>query len=279
MSFRLRALGLACALAVPISAVSQQGVEHQHSTDSTMAEIERYRQMLADGNPGELWEVKGEHMFKEKRGPKQASLEKCDFGLGPGVTKGAYAQLPRYFADVDRVMDLEARLVHCMVELQGFKREDITKRSFAFSTPDKESDMEALVTYIAGESNGVKINVPMKHPKEIEAYKIGEALFYRRGSYYDFSCVTCHSEDNKRIRLQDLPNIRNPKNIQATMTGWPTYRVSQGTVRTMQHRLWDCGWQMRNPDIEYTSDAVIALHTFLSANANGGVIKVPSIKR
>ena len=42
-----------------------------------------------DGNPAELWEARGESLWKEQRGPKHASLERCDIGLGPGVVKGA----------------------------------------------------------------------------------------------------------------------------------------------------------------------------------------------
>ena len=61
------------------------------------------RQMLAEDNPGELWIDRGKRLFHEARGPKKATLERCDFGLGPGQLEGAAAQLPRYFADVDRV--------------------------------------------------------------------------------------------------------------------------------------------------------------------------------
>ena len=93
---------------------------------STMDEIAKYREMLADGNPAELLEAKGEDLWKKPRGPKNASLEQCDMGLGPGKLEGAYAQLPRYFADTKKVMDAESRVVHCMVTLQGFKEEDVT---------------------------------------------------------------------------------------------------------------------------------------------------------
>ncbi len=92
--------------------------------DSTTAEIAKYRAALQDGNPAELWEVRGEDLWRQKRGPKQASLERCDLGLGPGVVKGAYAQLPNYFPDADRVLDLETRLVWCMVKLQGYTEAD-----------------------------------------------------------------------------------------------------------------------------------------------------------
>ena len=104
------------------------------------------RQMLAEDNPGDLWVERGQRLFYEKRGPRQVSLERCDLGLGPGKVEGAFAQLPRYFADTDKVQDLESRLMTCMVELQGFRREDLVKDRFG--TLDKDSDMEALVTFI-----------------------------------------------------------------------------------------------------------------------------------
>ncbi|MEQ1807438.1 MAG: sulfur oxidation c-type cytochrome SoxA, partial [Burkholderiaceae bacterium] len=37
--------------------------------------IAEYRKMLEDGNPAELFEAKGEALWKQKRGPKNASLE------------------------------------------------------------------------------------------------------------------------------------------------------------------------------------------------------------
>ena len=47
-----------------------------------MRQIARYREMIADGNPAELVAGQGEELWKTKRGPKNASLEKCDLGLG-----------------------------------------------------------------------------------------------------------------------------------------------------------------------------------------------------
>ena len=45
--------------------------------------IAQYRALLADGNPAELWEAKGEALWAKPRGPKNASLQPCDLGLGP----------------------------------------------------------------------------------------------------------------------------------------------------------------------------------------------------
>lgn len=236
------------------------------------------RQMLAEDNPGELWVQRGERLFYEKRGPKAASLERCDFGLGPGVIAGAFAQLPRYFPDTDKVQDLESRLMTCMIELQGLDRKTIIAQRFG--TLDRDSDMEALVSFIGSKSNGMKMSVPVAHAKERESYKAGEYLFFRRSGPLDFSCATCHSEEGKRIRLQDLPDMSDTKQMQAVVsTGWPAYRGTQATVRTMQHRLYDCNWQMRLPDLGYASDMSIALTSYLNRRANGGTIQLPGVRR
>jgi sulfur-oxidizing protein SoxA len=248
--------------------------------DASEKEIEHYRAMLSDpmSNPGFLAVDRGEQLWAEKRGSKKVSLEGCDLGLGAGKLEGAFAKLPRFFADADKVMDLEQRLLWCMQTVQGLDTKDIVARRF--SGPGRASDMEDLVAYIANKSNGMKIEAQLNHPKEQEMAAVGEALFYRRGGVMDFACATCHGDEGKRIRLQGLPNLSKPgKDAQETMGGWPTYRVSQGALRTMQHRLWDCYRQQRWPVPEYGSDVITALTVYLNKQADGGEITVPSIKR
>lgn len=248
--------------------------------DDSEKEIERYRAMISDpmANPGYLNVDRGEELWHKARGSKNVSLETCNLGEGPGKLEGAYAKLPRYFADTDKVMDLEQRLLWCMDKIQGVDIKDVIKRRF--SGPGVQSDMEDLVAFIANKSSGMKIEAQLSHPKEQEAAAIGEALFYRRSSIEDFSCATCHGEDGRRIRLQGLPNFTKPgKDAQDTMGSWPTYRVSQSSLRTMQHRLWDCYRQMRMPPPEYASEGVTAMTLFLTKQANGAELTVPSIKR
>ena len=252
----------------------------QQTTDPTEKEIERYREMISDpmANPAFLNVDRGEILWKLTRGSKNVSLEPCDLGEGPGKLEGAYAKLPRYFKDADKVMDLEQRLLWCMSNVQGLDTKDVIARRF--SGPGVVSDMEDLVAFIANKSSGMKFAAPMTHPKEQEMAAVGEAIFYRRSAIMDFSCATCHGEDAKRIRLQGLPNLSKPgKPAQETMGTWPTYRVSQSQMRTMQHRLWDCYRQMRMPVPDYASDGITALTAYLTQQAVDGEITVPSIKR
>ena len=191
--------GAAIALAI---------VPWAHAQKTTTESIEEYREMLQDGNPADLFEAKGEEVWKTKRGPKNASLQACDLGKGPGVVKGAFVELPRYFPDTNRVQDLESRLLSCMGNLQGFNTEEIAATPFG---KGEQKNMTALATWVAAESKGMKFALPQNHAQEKLYYEVGKRLFFQRGGSHDFACASCHGEEGKRIRLQDLPILtKNP---------------------------------------------------------------------
>lgn len=238
--------------------------------------IAEYRAMLADGNPAELYEARGEELWKTPRGPKKASLEKCDLGQGPGVVKGAFVQLPRYFADTDRVQDLESRLLTCMETLQGFNADEIAKTPFDKGEQEK---IEGLVAYISAASRGMKMNLPQDHQQERTMYEIGKRAFFYRAGTHDFSCASCHGNDGQRIRLQDLPNLTKNPGDGVGFAAWPAYRVSSGNLWGMQRRLNDCFRQQRFPYPGYASPVTIALGTYMGVNAKGAESIAPSLKR
>jgi sulfur-oxidizing protein SoxA len=245
----------------------------QKSTSDGIAE---YRALLADGNPAELFEAKGEDLWKKKRGPKNASLEQCDLGQGPGVVKGAFVTLPRYFADTNRVQDLESRLLTCMETLQGFNAAEIAKTGFG---KGEQANLEGLVAWISSESRGMAFNLPQSHVQEKTMYEVGKRLFFMRGGSHDFSCATCHGEDGKRIRLQDLPNLTKNPGAGNGFGAWPAYRVSSGELWGMQRRLNDCYRQQRFPYPLFGSEATIALGVYMGVNGKGGESIAPALKR
>jgi sulfur-oxidizing protein SoxA len=272
-----RALAATCAIVAAV-AFGAAGIAGVAFAQSTADEIQKYRDALQDGNPAELWEARGEELWKAPRGPKKVSFASCDLGLGPGVVKGAYARLPRYFADAQRVMDLETRLVWCMVNQQGMTPADATKNAFGNGS-ERRSDIEALVAYVTSQSRGIPMNVALDEPHVRDMYALGEKMFFFRGGPHDFACATCHGEDGKRIRLQDLPNLTKAEGAQKAYTTWPAYRVSQGELRTFQWRLNDCFRQQRFPELVFGSDASIALTAYLAGRANGAKYDGPAIKR
>jgi sulfur-oxidizing protein SoxA len=260
-AFALTGVALSPALAQKSSAVSA---------------IEEYRALLADGNPAELFEAKGEDLWKQKRGPKKASLEACDLGLGAGVVKGAFVQLPRHFADTNRVQDLESRLLTCMSTLQGLNEKEIAKTSFG---KGEQSNVTALAAWISAESRGMQFKLPQNHSQEKAFYEVGKRLFFQRGGPHDFSCASCHGSDEKRIRLQDLPNLTKNPGDGIGFAAWPAYRVGNGQMWGMQQRLNDCYRQQRFPFPGFGSDATIALGVYLGVNAAGAKSIAPALKR
>jgi len=277
LPMKRRALAATAAIAA-FAALGAAGIAGGALAQSTSDEIQKYRDALQDGNPAELWEARGEELWKTPRGPKKVSFASCDLGLGPGVVKGAYAQLPKYFDDAKRVMDLETRLVWCMVEQQGMTHADATKNAFGNGS-QRKSDIEALVAYVTSQSRGIRMNVALDEPHVRDMYALGEKMFFFRGGSHDFACATCHGEDGKRIRLQDLPNLTKTEGAQKAYTTWPAYRVSQGELRTFQWRLNDCFRQQRFPELVFGSDASIALTAYLAGRANGAPYDGPAIKR
>ncbi len=267
---------LFCA-AIILAAIALATSSTAGAKDAATAEFEKFRDVLEEDNPAELFEMKGEELWKTKRGPKQVSLEQCDLGLGPGVVRGAYVAMPRYFADVGRVMDAERRIVHCMVSLQGFKPEEIARQPF--SNASQTPEQTALVTYVAGQSRNMKFAIPMNQPGMRETYEIGKAVAAYRAGPYDFSCSSCHGDDGKRIRMQELANISSPEGAAKSVQGWPGYRMTGGVMLTLQWRMNDCFRQQRFPAPNYLSDTITALITYLSANAEGSLYKGPGIKR
>ena len=238
--------------------------------------IEEYRAMLQDGNPADLFEAKGEDLWKTARGPKNVTLEKCNLGKGPGVVKGAFVELPRYFSDTNRVQDMESRLLTCMETLQGFNAADIVKTPFGRG---EQSNITALATWVAAESKGMKFKLSQDHVQEKTMFEVGKRLFFARGGSHDFSCSSCHGEDGKRIRLQDLPNLTKNPGAGNGFGAWPAYRVSNGQMWGMQLRLNDCYRQQRFPYPVFGSDATIALGVYMGVNGLGGESIAPAIKR
>ena len=182
------AMGL---LALAAGATLMHGAALAQKT-STQA-IEEYREMLQDGNPADLFEAKGEDLWKQKRGPRNASLEQCDLGKGPGVVKGVFVELPRYFADTGKVQDLESRLVTCMSSLQGIDPKAVTEAAWGRG---ERANATALATWVAAQSKGLAFNLPQSHAQERTMYEVGKRLFFQRGGAHDFACASCHGEDD-----------------------------------------------------------------------------------
>ena len=163
------------------------------------------------------------------------------------MLKGAYARLPRYFKDADRVMDLETRLLHCMTTLQGRSREEATKR--VFGNEDQLSEMDTSRP-TSPRSRAARRSRRNRAPEGERAFELGKSALLPSRRRLGHSCASCHGEEGKRIRMQDLPVLFKREFARPIIATWPAYRVSNSQFKTMQWRINDCYRQMRYPGAE-----------------------------
>ncbi|MGD9888773.1 MAG: sulfur oxidation c-type cytochrome SoxA [Halothiobacillaceae bacterium] len=275
IKFKGLALVLPLALSAPLFAVEQG-----NDADKFAA----YRAALAEDNPGEFWVEDGKALFHKKRGPKNASLEKCDFGLGEGVLKGAFAQMPRYFKDTGRVETLEGRLVTCMTTLQGFKEDDILKPHYvnAGEEDSRVDELTQLTSYVAAQSNGMPFAIKLSNDAEKHSYELGKMTFFRRMGAMDLSCANCHGPEAKgrTIRGVELPILTDTKSIGPIMAAFPAYVLKDANMRTPWWRNERCILAMRLPWLKTGSEIDAALTMFMGyqASQDAAKIQIPGLK-
>ncbi|MCA1789841.1 MAG: sulfur oxidation c-type cytochrome SoxA [Thioalkalivibrio sp.] len=277
--FRKALLALPVALALGATAHAEKAPEEVlqgliDSVDSKyLTQSEQNLMMMAD-SPAMWIAMDGEELFHTPRGPNNVSMEGCDFGKGAGVLEGAYVELPRYFEDTGKVMDLETRIEHCMIQEQGMSPDNPSVKQKHGSG----SDHMKLQTYIAMQSNGMAWNNPLDHPLEKAMRDAGEVMFARRAGKADFNCFACHGQTGKQVRASVLPNIKEPEEWTKAIS-WPAHRVGHDNVRSSQHRVRGCYFQMRQAGMKAGSDASIALISYWTDQARGQPAILPDMKR
>ena len=156
---------------------------------------------------------------RQTRGPKQGvARERATSARGRASSRAPTRELPRYFADADRVMDLETRLVHCMVTLQGFTPAEATQQPFGSGSASARTSRRWSPAITAESRGRDDERRRSTHPKEQRGLPASARRSSSiRGGPHDFACATCHGETGKRIRLQDLPNLTEQKDAQRAL--------------------------------------------------------------
>lgn len=226
------------------------------------------QQLLEQGGgvlPSDLYVAQGEEIFFLKRGPRQASLEGCDFGRGAGVTEGVVTVLPRYFADTQKVEDLDSRIRTCMVSQQGFTTAQV-----------KRSEVIAVAFYLSSLSNEMPVNVQLTTAQEKSLYNLGEQLVNLRAGPRDMGCTTCHvTYKGRRAGVLPYSDLVSEKSA----AHWPAFRYSNDSALTLEDRIRTCYSNLSMPAPDLYSDAVIAISLWIAYQANGAPMDLPGFIR
>jgi sulfur-oxidizing protein SoxA len=209
-------------------------------------------------NPGMLWVLDGEALWKRKAGEANKSCADCH-GEAPASMKGVAARYPAYDATRRRPVNLDTRINICRTEQQ---------KATPFSTEGK--DLLALAAYVTRQSRGIPIEVKVdEHTRPfIEA---GRKSYELRQGQLNLSCANCH-DDNWGQKLAGAPIP------QAHPTGYPQYRLEWQTLGSLQRRLRNCLVGMRAESFPLGAPEYVELEIYLMWRARGLPVEAPAVR-
>jgi len=254
---RAAALIAATVLAVAGAAAGEIPLAERRSTYEDMSPETRAMQDGDTDNPGMLWVLDGEALWRAKAGSAAVACAACH-GKPESSMKGIAARYPAFDPGRGTAIDLAGRINICRIERQGapeLKRES--------------RELLALTALIARQSRGMPIVSEDERLKPfIEA---GRSIFASRQGQLDLACSQCH-DDNRGKRLA---GITVP---QGHPTGYPLYRLEWQTLGSLQRRLRNCLIGMRAEPYAYGASEYIALEAYLMWRARGMPMESPAVR-
>lgn len=210
------------------------------------------------GNPGMLWVLDGEALWKRKAGAADRACAECH-GDALASMKGVAARYPAFDAARGRPVNLEERINVCRVERQKAP-------PLAFES----RDLLALAAYVARQSRGLPIDITID-ARMLTFLEAGRATFNRRQGQLNLACSQCH-DDNWGAKLGGTPIP------QAHPTGYPLYRLEWQGLGSLERRLRSCLAGMRAESYAYGSPELVELELYLMWRARGMKIETPAVR-
>src|SRR5512145_2577972 len=130
------------------------------------------------GNPGMLWVLDGETLWRTKAGKAAVACAGCH-GDAEKSMNGVAARHPAYDPKRGTAFDLAGRINVCRVERQQ-----------APELAREKKDLLALAAFIARQSRGFPIRSDDERLKP--AIDAGRAMFNTRQGQLDLACAQCH---------------------------------------------------------------------------------------
>ena len=209
-------------------------------------------------NPGMLWVLDGETLWKRKDGAAGKSCADCH-GDARTSMKGVAARYPAFDPARKRPVDLQQRINICRVD-----RQQATPLAF------ESKDLLALMAYVGNQSRGMPVEITVDENTRpfLEA---GREQFTRRQGQLNLSCAQCH-DDNWGQKLAGAPIP------QGHPTGYPLYRLEWQGLGSLQRRLRNCLTGMRAQSFALGAPEYVDLELFLMWRARGLKIETPAVR-
>jgi sulfur-oxidizing protein SoxA len=209
-------------------------------------------------NPGMLWVLDGEALWKGKAGTAGKSCADCHNDAAAGM-RGVAARYPAFDKTLGRPVDLEQRINLCRAQHQQ-----------ATPLAYESRDLLALTAFVAKQSHGMPIAAGADPQLEPFVTK-GRDLFTQRQGQLNLSCSNCH-DDNWDRRLAGSAIT------QAHPTGYPLYRLEWQSLGSLQRRLRACITGIRAQSYDYGAPELVELELYLMSRARGMPVETPAVR-
>jgi sulfur-oxidizing protein SoxA len=239
-------------------AFSQPQNAQRHSGYDFTSRDTRAMQDDDSANPGMLWVLDGEALWKKKEGAAGKACGDCH-GDAAKSMKGVAARYPALDSRKKLLMNVEQRINSCRTDRQG-----------AEPLPYESKDLLALTAYVAHQSRGLPITISGDDRTKpfIEA---GREAFNRRQGQINLSCRQCHDDNaGKHLAGSVIP--------QAHPTGYPIYRLEWQGLGSLERRLRNCLSGMRAEAPELGSPELVDLELYLMWRARGMKLETPAVR-
>src|SRR5947209_1282832 len=243
--------------AVPVLAAEIPQSERR-SGYSFMAPDTRAMQDDDTANPGMLWVLDGEALWKRKAGSAGKACADCHNDARTSM-KGVAARYPAFDRTLGRPVNLEQRINLCRVQNQQ-----------ASPLAYESRDLLALTAFVAQQSRGVAITAGTEAQLEPFVAR-GRELFMQRQGQLNLGCANCHDDNwNKRLAGSAI--------TQGHPTGYPLYRLEWQSLGSLQRRLRACISGIRAQAYDYGAPELVELELYLMSRARGMPMEAPAVR-
>lgn len=252
MLFLCSMIGVAPAAETPRHLPAKSGIEY------TSGDV---RRMQGDdfANPGMLWVVQGERLWKEPAGASGKSCASCH-GDANKTMRGVATRYPRIDAVSTRLFNLEGRINDCR------------QRNQLADTLQYESDgLLALTAYVAHQSRGMPVAATIDDRNRAHLRR-GRDMYYRRQGQINLACAHCHEHNAGRRLLAETIS-------EGHSNAYPEYRLEWQSAGSLHRRLRACYFGVRAEMPAFGSDELLDLELFLAQRAGGLPVETPGVRR
>lgn len=252
-----RTIAIAAALSAT-AAVAEIPQEQRRSGFTFMTPQTQAMQNDDTANPGMLWVLDGDALWKRKAGTANKACADCHGDVTTSM-KGVAARHPAFDKALGRPVDLEQRINLCR-----------TGQQQATALPYESRDLLALTALVARQSRGSPIE-GATDPRLDPFIAKGQTLYRQRQGQLNLACSNCHDDNwSKRLAGSAI--------TQGHATGYPLYRLEWQGLGSLQRRLRACMTGIRAQAYDFGSPELVELELYLMSRARGIPMESPAVR-